>query len=79
MACLCNSLITVCASPPAGFQPNWLAIGNVRMRLPVAANSALHSAGDAGGNPGSPSPPTGASLSMKCTSIAGAAASFSTG
>ena len=31
-------------------------IGNVRMRCPVAANTALHTAGANGGRPGSPRP-----------------------
>ena len=41
--------------------------GNSRMRFPVAAKIALHSAGANAGNPGSPIPPGGASLSTMCT------------
>src|SRR5262249_46471262 len=38
---------------------SWSAIGRRRMRLPVAAKIALHSAGAKGGKPGSPTPPDG--------------------
>ena len=40
---------------------SWSLIGRLRMRLPVAAKIALHSAGAIGGTPGSPTPPSGAS------------------
>src|SRR5438128_1315814 len=36
-------------------------IGSERIRLPVAAKIALHSAGAMGGTPGSPTPPNGMS------------------
>lgn len=36
-------------------------IGSERIRLPVAAKTALHSAGAMGGKPGSPTPPNGMS------------------
>ncbi len=36
-------------------------IGSERIRLPVAAKIALHSAGAMGGKPGSPTPPNGMS------------------
>ena len=42
--------------------------GNSRTRLPVAANTALYSAGAKGGTPGSPTPAGGASLFTICTS-----------
>ena len=51
------------------FSPLW-TIGRVRTRWPVAAKIALHRAGAKGGTPGSPTPPGGASLSTRCTSIA---------
>ena len=38
---------------------SWSPIGSLRIRLPVAANIALHSAGAIGGTPGSPAPPSG--------------------
>jgi len=37
-------------------------IGSLRILLPVAAKIALHTAGAAGGRPGSPMPPTGSGL-----------------
>jgi radical SAM superfamily enzyme YgiQ (UPF0313 family) len=40
-------------------------IGKRRIRLPVAAKIALHSAGANGGTPGSPTPAGGASLSTR--------------
>src|SRR5882762_4303377 len=43
--------------------------GNSRMRFPVAAKIALHSAGAIAGNPGSPIPPGAASLSTMCTYV----------
>ena len=46
-----------------------LDIGSSRWRLPVAAKTALVSAGMHGGTPGSPTPPGSASLSMMCTSV----------
>src|SRR6202140_488902 len=42
--------------------------GNSRTRFPVAAKTALHSAGTNGGTPGSPTPAGGAVLSTICTS-----------
>jgi hypothetical protein len=53
------------------------SIGSVRMRFPVAAKIALHSAGMAGGSGGSPSPVGELSERRKCTSIGGACASRS--
>ena len=38
---------------------SWSPIGSRRIRLPVAAKIALHSAGAIGGTPGSPTPPSG--------------------
>ena len=49
-------------------------IGSLRMRWPQAAKIALHTAGATGGRAGSPRPVGGKSLSMKCTSTAGACA-----
>ena len=43
-------------------------IGSSRTRFPVAAQIAVASAGTIGGNPGSPTPPGGASLSTMWTS-----------
>ena len=40
---------------------SWSRIGRRRIRLPVAAKIALHSAGGIGGTPGSPTPPSGMS------------------
>src|SRR5256886_13150539 len=50
---------------------SWSRIGRRRMRLPVAAKIALHSAGAIGGPPGSPTPPSGAlkSPGMRWTRI----------
>jgi len=45
-------------------------IGNLRMRLPVPAKMALHTAGASGGTPGSPAPPAGALLGTMWTSTA---------
>lgn len=45
------------------------ANGNVRIRLPVAAKMALHTAGAAAGSPGSPNPVGGAVDLTKWTSI----------
>lgn len=47
------------------------ANGSVRMRLPVAAKIALHTAGAAAGRPGSPKPVGGADDFTKCTSTTG--------
>jgi hypothetical protein len=47
------------------------AMGSLRMRLPVAANMALQTAGAMHGVPGSPMPPIGASLGTKCVSTTG--------
>jgi len=41
----------------------FLDSGNSRIRFPVAAKIALHTAGANGGTPGSPTPAGGASLS----------------
>ncbi len=41
---------------------SWSPIGSWRMRLPVAAKMALHSAGANGGTPGSPTPLGGTSM-----------------
>src|ERR1700674_853558 len=48
---------------------SWLAIGRLRIRLPVAAKIALHRAGAIGGTPGSPTPPRGVAKSdaRRCT------------
>ena len=51
----------------------------VRMRCPVAAKTALHTAGASGGRPGSPSPLGGKSLATKCTSTSGASGMRSMG
>ncbi len=46
-------------------------IGSVRIRFPVAAKMALHTAGAAAGSPGSPKP-VGAAVDLtKCTSATG--------
>ena len=52
---------------------NWSLIGRRRMRLPVAAKMALHSAGAKGGSPGSPTPLEGTSMlaGTMCTSVTG--------
>src|SRR5215510_3637904 len=44
-------------------------IGSWRMRLPVAANSALQSAGIVGGTPGSPTPAGKSWLGRRCTCV----------
>ena len=41
--------------------------GNSRILFPVAEKIALHKAGATAGNPGSPTPPGGASLATMCT------------
>jgi hypothetical protein len=46
---------------------SWSPIGSLRMRLPVAAKMALHSAGANGGTPGSPTP-LGGTL-MPCSTM----------
>src|SRR3989442_1204706 len=43
-------------------------IGSLRIRLPVAANIALQTAGAMGGVPGSPTPPGASLLGTMCTS-----------
>jgi hypothetical protein len=48
-----------------------LRIGSRRMRFPVAAKIALHTAGAMGGTPGSPQPVGAASLCTMCTSTVG--------
>src|ERR1700736_1343598 len=52
---------------------SWSPIGRRRMRLPVAAKMALHSAGAKGGSPGSPTPLDGTSIPFgtMCTSVTG--------
>src|SRR5438094_3883943 len=52
-------------------------IGNRRLRFPVPAKTALHTAGAMGGSTASPPPLGGASLGTKCTSISGISASAS--
>src|SRR5690606_763305 len=47
--------------------------GSERMRFPVAAKIALHSAGITGGSGGSPRPVGGLSVLRKCTSSSGGA------
>src|SRR6516164_1847989 len=53
-------------NPPGTFPQaaSWLPIGSRRMRLPVAAKIALHSAGAKGGSPGSPTPLDGTSIPL---------------
>jgi hypothetical protein len=46
-------------------------IGSRRMRFPVSAKIALHTAGAAAGSPGSPNPVGGATDLTKCTSTTG--------
>src|SRR6185436_5937216 len=41
---------------------SWSPTGRLRMRLPVAANTALMNAGANGGTPGSPTPLEGSSI-----------------
>src|SRR4029077_18484390 len=48
------------------------SIGNLRIRFPVAAKTALATAGAKGGTPVSPMPPGTSLLAMMCTSISGA-------
>ena len=48
------------------------SMGNLRMRLPVAAKMALQRAGMTGGRAGSPRPVGGWSVMTKCTSTGGA-------
>src|SRR6266536_1240878 len=48
-------------------------MGSLRIRLPVAAKIALHTAGAIGGVPGSPTPPCASVLGTMYTSIAGIA------
>ena len=45
--------------------------GNLRSLFPVAANTALATAGAVGGSPGSPVPVGSAALGMMCTSMTG--------
>ncbi len=52
-------------------------IGSFRMRLPVSANTALHTAGAIGGVPGSPTPPCASLDGTMYTSTAGISAIFS--
>ena len=54
-------------------------IGIVRMRSPVAAKIALHTAGKTGGNAGSPNPVGGLLVFRKWTSMGGACDIFSHG
>src|SRR2546425_3068174 len=44
-------------------------IGSLRIRFPVAAKIALHTAGAIGGVPGSPTPPCASLDGTMCTSI----------
>ena len=53
------------------------SMGSVRIRFPVAAKIALHRAGMAAGNGGSPKPVGELSVVRKCTSIGGACVSRS--
>ena len=53
--------------------------GSERMRLPVAAKIALHTAGTTGGSAGSPMPVGGLSVFTQCTSTGGACAIRSSG
>src|SRR5437773_12513045 len=46
-----------------------LESGSERMRVPVTAKMALHTAGSSGGSAGSPRPVGGLSVLKKCTSI----------
>jgi len=57
-----------------------LPIGSARMRLPVAAKIALHSAGANGGTPGSPIPPgaTAQSEGVMCVFVTTGASSIRT-
>src|SRR5215472_1045234 len=48
------------------------SIGSLRIRFPVAANTALATAGARGGTPVSPMPPGSALLGTMCTSTSGA-------
>jgi hypothetical protein len=54
-------------------------IGNDRMRLPVAAKIALHTAGAIGGTPGSPTPVGFSFEGTMCTSTFGISFILSTG
>src|SRR6267143_4250065 len=57
-------------SPQA--ERSWRTRGSFRIRLPVAAKTALASAGAVTAVPGSPIPPGFSKLRTRCTSIAGA-------
>src|SRR6516164_2154646 len=48
------------------------SIGSLRIRFPVAANTALATAGARGGTPVSPMPPGSRLLGTMCTSTSGA-------
>src|ERR1700738_374413 len=50
---------------------SWRSSGSFRTRLPVAAKTALASAGAVTAVPGSPMPPGGSPFRTRCTSIAG--------
>ena len=54
-------------------------IGSLRIRLPVAANTALHTAGAVGGTDGSPIPPSESVLGTMWTSTTGISYMRSTG
>src|SRR5512143_836118 len=54
-------------------------IGNLRMRLPVAANTAFATAGAIGGTPVSPMPLGGFVLGTMCTSTLGISSMRSNG
>src|SRR5882724_4429961 len=56
----------------------WRSSGSVRIRLPVAAKTALATAGAVTAVPGSPIPPGASPFRTRCTSIAGVSLSRST-
>lgn len=54
-----------------GYADKFFVIGSLRIVLPVAARSALATAGPIGGTPGSPTPVGGSSDGTMCTSTRG--------
>ena len=56
---------------------SWCFSGSERMRLPVAANTALHTAGASGGSGGSPMPPQKPPLGTSTVITSGMSAIFS--
>ncbi len=60
---ICGTRILSDLDQPASWSPT----GSLRMRFPVAAKMALHSAGATGGTAVSPTPEGGASLATMCT------------